>query len=171
MSKRYSLSLFLVLVLLALVHNAYYSPQLPPVVASHFDATGSPNGWMARQAFSLLYASMVILLAGMFLLTGRLLDWVPDRMVSLPNKAYWLDPSRREETHTFFRQWGYLFGGATIAFIIAVMHLVIRVNLGLDRVLHAGIVWLLGIYVLYTGAMTIALYRRFSRVPPDREKK
>jgi uncharacterized membrane protein len=174
MSKRSFLSssaLLLFLVLFAFLHNAYYAPQLPPVVASHFDGSGNPNGWMPRQAFSLLYAGLIVLLAGMFLLTGRRIDRVPDRMVNLPNKAYWLDPSRREETHACFRQWGYRFGSATIAFLIATMHFVVRVNLGLDRTLYALSPLLLGAFLIFTGAAAISLIARFRKIPPGTRER
>jgi uncharacterized membrane protein len=165
MNKQSSLILLLLLTLLAILHNVLYAPHLPPVVASHFDAAGNTNGWMPRQAFSLLYAGLVILMAGIFLLTGEILDWVPDRLVNLPNKAYWLDPSRREETHAYFRQWGYRFGSVTIAFLIAAMHLVIRVNLGRDKTLHALFPWLLAAFLVAEAAMTLSLIVRFRKIP------
>jgi hypothetical protein len=103
-------------------------------------------------------------MAGAFLLTGKFMDRIPDGLVNLPNKAYWLDPSRREKTHAYLRQWGYRVGSVTIAFIISTMHLVVRVNLGKDSVLHAVFPWLLGAYLLFAGAMTITLLRRFRTI-------
>ncbi len=36
--------------------------RLPPVVASHFDAAGLPNGWSSRPAYALLLVVVGVLL-------------------------------------------------------------------------------------------------------------
>jgi hypothetical protein len=87
MSNQPSSSLLLVPVFLALLHNAYYAPMLPPIVASHFDGAGNPDGWMTRHACSLLYTGFVVM-ACTFLPTGKLTVWFPDRFMNLPNKAF-----------------------------------------------------------------------------------
>jgi hypothetical protein len=49
-------------------------------------------------------------MARIFLQMGNVLDWVLDRTVNLPNMAYSIDPSLREETRAYFRPCGYQFG-------------------------------------------------------------
>jgi ABC-type Fe3+-siderophore transport system permease subunit len=148
-------------------HIAWAAPRLPATVASHFDAAGHSNGWMSREAFLGLYAAMIPGLAVLFALAGGILERVPDRWINLPNKAYWLHPSRRAETFAYWRRWFAAFGGATLAFLIAVMHLAIRANLA-DPPVLGGAVWgVLAAFLLVTGALTLSMLRRFGRIPPD----
>jgi Protein of unknown function (DUF1648) len=46
--------LFLPLVAFAVLQCLHIYPQLPDVMASHFDAHGTPNGWQPKSAFFIL---------------------------------------------------------------------------------------------------------------------
>lgn len=46
--------IYLGLLLLAILQAAWYYPQLPEMVASHFGVSGKPDGWMSRQSFLLV---------------------------------------------------------------------------------------------------------------------
>jgi len=98
MTKRIPMILLIFLLALAAAHISYFAPRLPDTVVSHFDASGTPNGWMPRQAFLLLYGALFLVLCIPFLLLGRLIKVIPDRLVNLPNKQYWLEPIRIETT-------------------------------------------------------------------------
>ena len=47
--------LFYGLIALAAVQVIYYYPQIPQVVASHFDGRGARNGWSSRNAAWLVH--------------------------------------------------------------------------------------------------------------------
>lgn len=59
-------SIFYPLTGLAVLQVVYYYPQMPAVVASHFDGLGVPNGWSGKDAFFALYLTIVVLLVGVF---------------------------------------------------------------------------------------------------------
>jgi uncharacterized membrane protein len=148
-------------------HIAWAAPRLPATVASHFDAAGQPNGWMSREAFLALYAATIAGLAILFALAGRIPEWVPARWINLPNKAYWLHPSRRAETFAYWRRWFAASGCTILALLIAVMHLAIRANLSDPPVLGGAVWWVLAALLGVNGALTFAMLRRFRRVPPE----
>ena len=52
-------NLFYGLVAVALLQSVFYYPQLPAVVASHFDGAGIANGWSSRNVFFTVYLVMV----------------------------------------------------------------------------------------------------------------
>lgn len=81
--------------------NAY--PLMPPLMASHFGANGTPNGWLNKEAFFLLTAVIIVVSAIPGFLAPRLIASQPDSRINLPKKAYWLAPERREETFRFMK--------------------------------------------------------------------
>ena len=58
---------FFALTAIPVLQTLYYYPQLPEVVASHWDGLGAPNGWSSRFGFFGVYLGIVILLAGVFI--------------------------------------------------------------------------------------------------------
>lgn len=141
----------LVLVLaIAAVQIAYYYPQLPGVVASHFDVSGAPNSWMPKSAFFGLFCFIYIFYAALFWALPHLIMVTPPSLINLPNKEYWLAPGRREITAHAIGDLMVWFGVVLTAFLIAVSQLAILANLpGRSGNLGSGIWWLLGLFVLF----------------------
>jgi uncharacterized membrane protein len=88
----------------ALLFAAYYvlhtTPTLPPLVASHFDAGGAPNAFMARDSYERF---MLFMSVGFPLLLVAFLTLVFSyaRSMKLPNGDYWLAPERVAQTRSF----------------------------------------------------------------------
>ena len=53
------------LLAIAVLQTLYYYPQMPAVVASHFDGLGAPNGWSSRNGFFALYLGITTLSLGL----------------------------------------------------------------------------------------------------------
>jgi len=121
------------LVLLAPVAAAAFiavsSSPLPSVVASHFVAGGAANGFMPREIY---VALMLALAAGMPLAIALLASAVlaiPQRLLSLPDRDYWLAPERGDAARAFLFWHGVLLGVQLAAFLCFVHWLVVRANL------------------------------------------
>lgn len=84
--------------LLSLGQHAWYWPQLPDRVATHFGIDGQPNDWMSRTSSTLMLCGiqlgLPLFLAGVMSLANRL----PDSMINIPHREYWLHPDRRAAT-------------------------------------------------------------------------
>lgn len=68
---------------------------LPPVVASHFDASGAANGFLSRNVYIVV---MVLVCGGIPLLLTAMGHWLaafPDNFINIPNRSWWLAPGRR----------------------------------------------------------------------------
>jgi uncharacterized membrane protein len=86
--------------------------QLPPRVASHFDAAGVPNGWSSRPAYALLLILVGVLLPlgtiGLITLVTR----SGPGQLNMPAKEYWTRPEHSSEAIRRVR--GYMWWLACI---------------------------------------------------------
>ncbi len=106
----------------------YYYTQLPEVVATHFGADGKPNDWMSRLSATLLVGGIQTLLPlfllGMSWLSGKL----PESMLNIPNREYWLRPDKREATLAHMHLLLSWIAVLTTAFMGVMSHLVFLAN-------------------------------------------
>ena len=85
--------LFVAIVLASIAQCVHDFPLLPDRLASHFAASGMPNGWMSKQQFFIIYAVVLVpALVIEFWVSHRIAN-KPNAKLNLPNKEYWLAPS------------------------------------------------------------------------------
>jgi uncharacterized membrane protein len=158
------LAIMVLLVLASVVQTLYYYPQLPEVVASHFNSSGIANGWQPKGVFFGIYGGVIMLLVLIFSASTLFIDRVPDTLINLPRKDYWLAPERRAETFTFINGQMMLFGNATLVLIFMVFHFAIRANLTPQKQLPSSIMLpLLGAYILFSLVWTLRFILRFRK--------
>ena len=126
--------------MLVVAQSLYYTPKLPAVVASHFDAAGQPNGWSTRAVFVLFQISIAALITLVFLGLPLLLRGVPTALWSLPHKEYWLAPDRRATTIADLENRFCWLGIATIVLILCVFQAAIEANLRPDHRLANSVI-------------------------------
>ena len=97
----------------------YYYPNLPEIIASHFNGTGEADSWMSKQGFIIFDAIILLIVILHFTLLPSFLKKLPDSLINLPNKEYWLATKRRAETFstlkTFFEWFAIVLLGLFIA--------------------------------------------------------
>jgi uncharacterized membrane protein len=150
------------LVLVALAQSLWFFPQLPDIVASHFDGAGRPNGWSGKGFFFAFYLLIVCAVASIFLIAGSSVR--PRSRLRIPNLEYWLAPERSEETISFLRRNLLSAGAASLALAVVVMQFAIQANFEDPPRISAAVYWALLAYFLYVGVWLVRLYLRF-RVP------
>lgn len=148
---------------------AWYYPQLPETVASHFDGQGRPNGWMSKDGFMLLYAAMLALQVAIFGGALKLLRRLPDRLFNLPHRDYWLAPERREQTLDYLEAWGLWFGCAVIALLLGIFGLAIDSNLTKQALPAVPVQILLGVFLVFSTVSAVRMLVHFAR--PDRDRR
>lgn len=115
---------------------------LPDVVASHFGAGGAADGAMTRSAYLTLMVGVGALLPLALVLPLRLLGRVPDALLSLPNKDYWLAPARAAATREWLADQCSGFGILLCVFLCYTHTLVVHAHASspprLDERLLAG---------------------------------
>jgi hypothetical protein len=120
-------SAFILLLLFAIFFVTGTASQLPPDVASHFDAAGQPNAFMSRSG----YIRFVLCLAiGLPSIVAFTLTMVYSRAteLKLPNRDYWLAPQRLDRTRSFLIAHGVWFGSLLVALVCMVHWLELGAN-------------------------------------------
>jgi uncharacterized membrane protein len=162
---RISAILIAVLLAFAAVQIAYYYPQLPNTLASHFNGAGAPNSWQPKQGFFITYGFVMLLLVAVYLIVPRIIFMLPPELVNLPNKAYWLSPQRRGETHEFLVNHFAAFGAATLTLIIIVFQLAILANIPGNAPSMPPLIWVLLVaYLAFSGLWIVRLLAKFRSV-------
>jgi uncharacterized membrane protein len=162
--RRSPLIALLLLAVVATLHAWHLTTVLPERVASHFDAAGRPNGWASRAGFVQVYFFVIAVVTVSFASVAVLVARVPDSLINLPNKAYWLAPERRASTLAWITGWSSLFGAATLLLMMAIMRQAELVNIGAATKI-AGMP-LVASYVVLSLGMVVGLIVKFARRPP-----
>lgn len=163
---RPSRAAILLLVALALLQAAYFGPQLPDPVASHFNSAGEPNDWMARGAFIAFNLAMLIGMAALFLALPPLISKVPNEWINMPNKDYWLAPGHRESTLDTMARWMEWLGAATLALLLAITQLTIEANLSGGQQLDDTVWNLTAGYLVVMAIWVVGFLRWALKKPP-----
>ncbi|MEQ1924235.1 MAG: DUF1648 domain-containing protein [Pyrinomonadaceae bacterium] len=139
MRLRHAIMIFLALLLVG--QAAYYYPILPATMASHFDGSGNPDGWMAKSSFFAFELVIFGVMMVEFLGLPWLVERMPDSWINLPNKSYWLTPERRSRAFEIFRIYFQWFSIALLLVLVFVNQLVYRANL--TRTAFDSSIWLI----------------------------
>lgn len=157
-SQRLAAIVMIALGMFLLVRCAMVWPQLPPVVASHFDGRGVPNGFQSRGAFMSIIVGVQALLSFVFGVMPRLLRNIPPKMINIPHREYWLQPGRIEQALDRYSTWSTWFGCSTCVLMIGVFELAVRANLT-GQPMSPTLTWLLiGGYLIGTVVAIIRLH-------------
>lgn len=134
---------------------------LPEIMASHFDASGKPNGFQHRGEFAATSVGLSVGCLLLFAALPALLRVLPASSINLPHREYWLTPERKAASVALLC--GYLdwFACATIAFLVAVFELVLRANLAQAPLGSVAIWLLLACFLGFTLSWSVALWRAF----------
>jgi uncharacterized membrane protein len=160
---------FLLLAVLWLTFAGYVwltAAQMPDNVATHFGASGAPNGWMTRAGhvqFTIIFGALVpAFILGIF----ATIRHFGDRWVNIPHKDYWLAPERRQATFDFIQRQGFWFAGMFILFLAAIHYSILAANARTPVALPASDVgWIAGPYLLATIAWVAVFIGHFYRKP------
>ena len=101
-------------------------------------------------------SAIPLLVAGIAVGLGR----IPNSLINLPSREYWLAPERRESTVEFMSRHMLWFGSATLLLLLDMLRQTFRVHLGKTQSLEHPMLSLLG-YLMFTGVWCIALVMRF----------
>ena len=104
---------FIALLAFAILFVVSTVSQLPPMVASHFDAAGQANAFMSRSGYTRFVLCLVL---GLPLAVVAILTGVYSRAtdLKLPNRDYWLAPQRIDRTRAFLVAHGVWFGSLLV---------------------------------------------------------
>lgn len=159
---RVRLTFLVALLGLSLAQWWFYAPRLPERMASHFSASGDPNGWSSpTQFFGLIFAISGLYLLT-FLLCPLLLKVVPARLVNLPNRDYWLTPERLPLAMRHMGSLMLEFAMMSQLLMVFAVQLVIEANLSNPTRLSGHLTVALMGYFIFVCLWCFRYYRGFA---------
>ncbi len=142
-------------------HVTFYYPNLPDTIASHFNAAGAPNGFMSKQNFIVFETVILLIIIFEFMMLPIFLRKMPESIINIPNKRYWLAAERRETAFLIIKKYFEWFSVALLCMFIAVNQIVFQANLT-GQNLPGMIMWLiLSAFILFTIVWSIRFVRQF----------
>jgi hypothetical protein len=152
------------LMLVAVARCVAVLGTLPPRMASHFDGSGQPNGFMSQGDFFSFFALFGGGTVALMLAIPWLARAVPPSLINIPNREYWLTPERLPLVQRKLGAWAGWFAASLTAFLVAVLELVLRANLAHKPMANGPLQALLGLLLLGNGSSMVLLVRSF-RLP------
>jgi hypothetical protein len=151
--------------LLVVLFNLFSYFILPDNVAIHFSRGGEPDSWASRWTHILIFTVLMAVLYGSFALSPKLLEGVPSKYISLPNKDFWLRDENRPVAVRRMAGLMYTFGTATGLLMLGAMILTVAANLS-DPVRLNEVIFLVMFisYLVYTVLWLVRIFTAF-RVP------
>lgn len=140
--------------------SVYYYPNLPAEMASHFDASGRPNGYLSKESFFVFESFILLLIILEFTFLPWLIGKMPNRLINMPNRDYWFAAERRTETLGVIRHFFEWFSATLLALFIGINQLVFRANLNGEN-LSSGSWLILGAFLIFVIVWLIKFVRRF----------
>jgi len=126
--RRIGYSLLVAAGLVTLIQVFLYSSNLPAQVASHFGQDGAADAWMSRSSFLALHLGLQTSCAALLLTIARFGRLLPDSLLSMPHKDYWLHVDRREATLDYTEALLTCIAGVTATFLAGVFQCVYQAN-------------------------------------------
>ncbi|MBI3259791.1 MAG: DUF1648 domain-containing protein [Ignavibacteriae bacterium] len=112
-----------------IIRAIYWYPLLPDTVAIHFGFDGSADNWSDKQGFIYIMGGVMLSLSVLFFGLSPLVKKLPDSMINLPNKEYWLVSERRDFALTSVLRFLYEIGSRILLFVAVVFELTCRSNI------------------------------------------
>jgi uncharacterized membrane protein len=160
--------LFVILVLGLIMLVPVTLGHLPPVVASHFDGAGVPNGWSSRPTYALLLIAVGALLPlGTIGLVSLLVRRGP-QLLNIPARDYWQRPEHGPEAVRRVRAYIWWLGCVMTATALGVHLLILKAHASQPpRLSTRGILVVLGGVLLGIGLWIGGWYRPIRPPVPD----
>jgi len=149
-----------ILTVIFLAQLAYFYPQLPEQVATHFNYKGEPDGWMSKSGLLIFDVFLLVFILGTTSLMPVFFNNLPDSLINIPNKDYWLSPERRDEALLKLAGINGNLRAALLLLFIGINHFAFQANI-LGENLSNGVWLILGVFLIYTIYWTIELRKTF----------
>lgn len=137
-------------------------PQMPEQMASKFGLDGAPVQFISRSTFGWIMTIVTLLMAIIFALVA-LIGRVPDRMINMPAKDYWLAPERRERSMADVVLAVRSLLAAAMAVVAGATWLSLEANHSNPPHLPSSFLWMMAVYAAVFVIVIVKLFRRFRR--------
>jgi uncharacterized membrane protein len=165
---RSALKYLWILSVLFLISQLYASySSLPERVATHFDASGNPNGWSSKGSFITTWSLtllglnalwLIITLLVPFLLVEKKIKWA----VNIPNRDYWMSTDELRKICAELIN-ALIFGMAflTNALFAVIYYMIVQSNINPNARSSIWVVWIMvGILLIFSFVYLFTAFRK-----------
>ena len=128
MKIRPAVLLWILSLVLFLASVYYFGASLPDRVATHFGASGQPNGWMTRSGHLLFFTLFGIGFSSFVIGISYVLRLFPPSLLNVPHAEYWRSPKHYPEACDFLFQHSFWFGALASLWLTALHYLIVQAN-------------------------------------------
>lgn len=153
-------NILIVLTMVYLAQTGYFYPQLPAQIASHFNFRGEADGWMPKENFLVFQIFLLVFILGTTSLVSAFFNKLPDSLINIPNKSYWLAPERRCESLSKMAGVTDNLRIALLLLFLGINYFAFQANLSGGN-LSDGVWLVLSVFLSYTVYWTIGLRQTF----------
>lgn len=145
------------------LHLHHYLPLMPEKIATHFDGSGRPDGWMSHRGLMIFDIVMLSVISLIMLSAGPMIRRLPPSMLNIPNRDYWLVPERRNEVSVIMMNHMIWLVCWAVAFFTAVDHMIFTANRaeGGAHVAPEDILTVVGVALALMAVWVSTLFRAF----------
>ena len=122
-------NIFLISAAVFLVLQFIYYPQIPEIVAIHFNINGEVNGWMPKIANLIFSCLIIVIVTSAFVGVPYILKSTSPNLINVPKKDYWLSSQNKDRLINILARHIYFIGIATNLFMIYLFHQLYRFNI------------------------------------------
>ncbi|MEQ1841164.1 MAG: DUF1648 domain-containing protein [Verrucomicrobiales bacterium] len=141
-----------------------FAPDLPERVATHFDGSGTPNGWMSRREHLVFITLFGLGFAAFEIGVCYGIRFLPSSLVNVPNATYWRSAENFPEACATLLRWSFLCGAASLLWVAALNYQLVAANRLVPPHLEATPVMIeAGLFVAATGILMTILIRSFAK--------
>lgn len=137
---------------------------LPERMATHFDASGRPNGWMSRSSAVIFQGIIGLALPLIVAAVFGILKFVPVRAINFPNRDFWFAPERRSETCAYLSRHGLWLASLLVLFQSMIWYQLIESNArSIPHLSSSGFLATLGVFGAALIVWAMRLFSHFRK--------
>jgi len=140
---------------------------MPQKIASHFNASGEADSYSNKDILIYLNLPIYLFILILFELFVYLTPRIPENLINLPNKDYWLSEGRKNETYSILRIYIRWMGIITLLLLMFVYNENYITNINNEHEIGIAFWIYLGAYLLITVFIVLKMNYRFQRFPNE----
>jgi uncharacterized membrane protein len=166
MTLRIPLSIFVLTEIIIISFILTTVGVLPDNIASHFDATGMPNGFMSKTGYTIFILAFVVGIPSMVVLLMHSILYLSYDNINIPNREYWLSEQNRIGTVQFLKNHVAYLAVFIVTFMGYVHWLLLKAN-SVQPPKMPNTLLFIGIGVFIVGMLILCFWLlvKFMRIP------
>ena len=147
MLRKVAIAIWLITAISAVAQLSYWFGKLPAEVPVHFDAAGDPDGWSSRTSLVVLNVILHLFCLLCLPLAGYASRYLPESLINMPNKEYWLSAEKRNETFRVIDSLLVFTSALTSWLFMIIFHMTALVGIGTRDNILPEFGWAIAVYM------------------------